>query len=523
MSGRGRSPISGKGLRTAWPDPRGFLRFGYDRHPWGCSVLSPYPKSVWTSCTSVFVLAVVVIPLLGTLLLAQGLRSVSGLATATQFVVLPVVLGASILLYVQYRLTGSDAIGWATVCLTQYAVQGFALAGLRAATGPETFSDRANWVLIIDIPASLLILGFLHLSGRVRLAVDPLGTGLLLGLLVACANLGASLWGPPLSLTSRPAIGAQVALVVVGLGIANAAYRLEGIPPWFAVRLGLGAFALVVNHVASTRDALDAVAVASGVIGAVLMVNASGAALRWVIQEQRQSLLTLSDQVATLAEHERDSRARLHEVTNSMAAIAVASSLIHQHGEVPPHKRERLERMLDSEASRLTRILAGKGNDALADAAEDGATHLLRHPLVVDLDEVIEPLVTAQEAQGRQVEWRPTGLRAHGDPDAVAEVVSILLDNSAQHAPGSRTSIDVTQDDDRVEVVVSDDGPGIPAELRGHVFEWGGRGPHSQGQGIGLHVADQLMNADGSSLRLERKDSGIAFVIDLPAAEESAS
>lgn len=486
-------------------------------------MLTPYQRPIGGIATAALVVTVVLAPLLGTLLLAPELRSSSGFATVTQLVVFPAVLGASILLYVQHRLTGSNVLGWACLCLTQYSVQGVALGGLLA-TERDAFVDHAGWVLIIDVPAALLILGCLRLSDRVRLAIDPLATGLLLGLLVAGANLAANHWGAEFRISSPPVIAAQIILVVVGAGITHAAYQLTEIPRWLAVRLALGVIFLVTNRVASahgTAEALvSAATVVAGVMGAVLMVSAAGAGLREAVQDQHHSLLTLSGQVAAMVADERDSRARLHEITNSIASIAVASSLIHQEGDVPSGTRRKLERMLESEATRLSRILGGKGTDALSKPAPtDGLS--AHRPLVVDLDDVIGPLVTAQEALGRPVQWEPTGHWGLGDPDAVAEVVNILLDNSAQHAPDSWTTIHVTRLGDTVEVAVHDEGPGIPAEVRAHLFEWGSRGPDSLGQGIGLHLAQRLMTATGNSLRLESQDAGNTFVISLPAAEET--
>jgi signal transduction histidine kinase len=470
------------------------------------------------------VLVMVVAPLLGTLLVAPELRSVAGLATATQLLVYPLAIGASILLYVQYRLTDSPVVGWLALCLTQYSVQGVALAGLRASQ-PDVFFNRAGWTLIIDVPTALVILGCLRLSDRARPAADPLVVGLVLGLLVAAVHLGVNRFAGELPTTDPAVVAAQVALVVVGCGIARAAYLLEGVPGWFSARLGAGAIALVVNRVASTQDdagALgDCVGIGAGLVGVLLMVNAAGAGLRHAVQEQHVSLVVLADQVAAMQADERDVRARLHEITNSLAGIAVASSLLHQKDEVPASKRRQLERMLESEAGRLTRLLAGKGDDALSEPPARPQGTPWDGQSVVDLDEVIWPLVTAQEALGRQVDWHPTGHLGHGDSDAVAEVVNILLDNAARHAPGSHSVVEVTRHGDTVEVIVRDDGPGIPAEVRHHLFEWGSRGPDSEGQGIGLHLAHRLMAATGSSLRLETQDVGNTFVISLPAAKEN--
>jgi signal transduction histidine kinase len=485
-----------------------------------------YPPSVWSYKASALVIVVILTPLAGTLLVAQELRSFSGVETTTQLVVFPTVLGAAILLYVQYRVNGSNAVALATLCLTVYAVQGVMLAGLRAGE-PAPFFNRPGWVVIIDLVTAVLMLVALRLADHVRLPVDPLGTGLGLGLLVAGINLAVNSWGRELSMTSPPVVAAEVLFVGVGVAIGHAAYRLDELPRWCSIRLGLGALALVANRVASCQDATNAVvnsvAVATGVAGAVLMVNAAGAGLRYALQEQRNSLDSLTDQVAAMEADERDSRARLHEITNSIASIAVASSLIHQHDDVPASKRRKLVQMMESESGRLARILTGDGEgDRQADrgAARSPDT---ADPQLVDLDEVIGPLVTSQQTLRRAVEWEPSGVVAVGDSDAVAEVVNILLDNAARHAPDSRTCVEVTRRGDTVEIAVCDDGPGVPAEVRPTMFEWGGRGPDSRGQGIGLNLAYRLMTSGGNSLRLEGNRTGTAFVIGLPAATKGRS
>jgi signal transduction histidine kinase len=324
-------------------------------------------------------------------------------------------------------------------------------------------------------------------------------------------------------MTSPPVVVAEVLLAAVGAGIGHAAYRLAEIPRWCAIRLGLGTLALVANRVASCQDenrAVDTIAVVTGVVGVVLMVSAAGAGLRFAIQEQGRSLTTLTDQVAAMEADERDSRARLHEITNSIASIAVASTLIHRHDGVSSSKRQKLVQMLESESGRLARILTGGGDDRHGGAGEESTGSSNGLPQLVDLDEVIGALVTSQQTLRRSVEWAPSGHLAIGDSDAVAEVVNILLDNSARHAPDSHTRVEVTRRGEVVEIAVRDDGPGVPAEVRSKMFEWGGRGPNSKGQGIGLHLASRLMTSGGNSLRLESNLSGTSFVVGLPAAAD---
>jgi len=118
--------------------------------------------------------------------------------------------------------------------------------------------------------------------------------------------------------------------------------------------------------------------------------------------------------------------------------------------------------------------------------------------------------------------WRPSDVQVRGRPDDVTEIVGILLENSARHAGGEGLTVDVRPGRDRVEIVVSDDGPGIAPDLRDSLFDWGVRGQHSTGQGIGLHIARQLVADQGGHLRLlPGPETGTSFVVELPAVRRT--
>lgn len=127
-----------------------------------------------------------------------------------------------------------------------------------------------------------------------------------------------------------------------------------------------------------------------------------------------------------------------------------------------------------------------------------------------DLDEVI---------QQQLAEWRPAyrsagraivtsgkrHLRAVGTPGAVAQVLAALIENSLMHGGGTvalRTRVTGNQ----VVVEVTDEGPGVPAELGSRIFERAISGHNSTG--IGLAVARDLAEADGG--RLEMLQAGPA-------------
>ncbi|GGT35507.1 ATP-binding protein [Streptomyces purpureus] len=121
-----------------------------------------------------------------------------------------------------------------------------------------------------------------------------------------------------------------------------------------------------------------------------------------------------------------------------------------------------------------------------------------------DLDEVIKQQIE---------EWRPVyrsagraivrsgkvGLRAVGTPGAVAQVLAALIENSLMHGGGTvalRTRVTGNQS----VIEVTDEGPGVPADLGARIFERAISGRNSTG--IGLAVARDLAEADGGRLEL---------------------
>ncbi|MCX4859731.1 MULTISPECIES: ATP-binding protein [Streptomyces] len=121
-----------------------------------------------------------------------------------------------------------------------------------------------------------------------------------------------------------------------------------------------------------------------------------------------------------------------------------------------------------------------------------------------DLDEVI---------QQQLAEWRPAyrsagraivssgkrHLTAVGTPGAVAQVLAALIENSLMHGGGTvalRTRVTGNQ----AVIEVTDEGPGVPADLGARIFERTISGRNSTG--IGLAVARDLAEADGGRLEM---------------------
>jgi len=109
---------------------------------------------------------------------------------------------------------------------------------------------------------------------------------------------------------------------------------------------------------------------------------------------------------------------------------------------------------------------------------------------------------------------------AVADPDAVARVVRILVDNALRHAPPrSRVTIELAQDG-RVALAVADEGPGVAAEDAERIFRRFERGPDTSraGFGLGLAIGRELARQMDGDLVLAGSPAGARFVLTLPAA-----
>lgn len=114
-----------------------------------------------------------------------------------------------------------------------------------------------------------------------------------------------------------------------------------------------------------------------------------------------------------------------------------------------------------------------------------------------------------------------------GAPNGLERVVTNLLTNAVKFSPsGSTVSVGVRAQDGGAAVVVSDEGPGIPAEERSRVFTRFYRGSgdavlSTRGVGIGLSVVAELVDRMHGTIRLDDAPGGGArFTVWLPGAGE---
>jgi len=109
------------------------------------------------------------------------------------------------------------------------------------------------------------------------------------------------------------------------------------------------------------------------------------------------------------------------------------------------------------------------------------------------------------------------------DPGALARIIRILVDNALRYSPsGGRVRVAV-RGGDGVRIVVSDDGPGVPASERDVIFERFRRGDDAEaGFGLGLALGRELSERMGGRLDLTESQRGARFVVALEDAPDPA-
>ncbi len=112
-----------------------------------------------------------------------------------------------------------------------------------------------------------------------------------------------------------------------------------------------------------------------------------------------------------------------------------------------------------------------------------------------------------------------------GARDELHRLTINLIENALRHTPpGSEIRVSTRQAGDRAELVVEDNGPGVPPELAPTLFERFVRGAGDRGGsfGLGLAIVRAVAESHGGSVRLEtHHPHGARFVVDLPAAAQT--
>ncbi len=132
-----------------------------------------------------------------------------------------------------------------------------------------------------------------------------------------------------------------------------------------------------------------------------------------------------------------------------------------------------------------------------------------------------------RKGQEFSFEAAETRIGVHGDRTLVGEAIANLIDNAIVHnPPGTAVSVAVARRNGTVEVVIEDDGPGIPGPAHAAVMEpFVSLDDESEGSGLGLSIARDIARAHQGQVRSSpgRNGRGSRFELVLTTAAAEAA
>ncbi len=210
-----------------------------------------------------------------------------------------------------------------------------------------------------------------------------------------------------------------------------------------------------------------------------------------------------------------------HELRTPLTSIYGFAEILTDGDPDTREQTPEIAQIIANESAELTRMV-----DDLLAAARLESTGLEIELGPTRVKEVVDSAVTPFERAGAEIHRTAALDMVVADAGRLRHVLVNLLSNAVRHG-GPDVGIDVTQSEGSVDIEVWDNGPGIPEDQVGRLFERFVHDGHETllagSVGLGLAVASRLTEIMGGQLLHQRFSNKTYFVVRLPLFESDDS
>jgi two-component system, OmpR family, sensor histidine kinase KdpD len=240
------------------------------------------------------------------------------------------------------------------------------------------------------------------------------------------------------------------------------------------------------------------------------------------LERARAQDLAHQVEAARRSEHLRTTLidAMAHEFKTPLTSIRAATTSLLSSPDQPIESRTELLEVADEEAQHLQVLI-----DDAVDMARLESDHIQIRRELTDPKQLIEEVVAALHTQ---IDSRPVEIRSESslpqlalDRRLLKLALKQVLDNALKYSPPrSPIAVHVFASDNAIHFEITDQGPGIPEQERGRLFERFYRSPSVKNQvpgfGLGLAIANNIVQAHQGELTVSSRPGETTFRMTVP-------
>lgn len=255
-------------------------------------------------------------------------------------------------------------------------------------------------------------------------------------------------------------------------------------------------------------------------------------AIRELVAEKEQNLIDLKTNQAQLVRSGKLSAVGelaagvAHEINNPLSAVLTYSVLLREKAaKSPPEALQHLPKLTErlhtiEAAARRCKDIA----DKLLTFSRQDEARMRPVDLATVVDDAFELMKLVLRRQGihvqRQIDRDLPPIQAN--PSQLQQVIFNLVNNAVHVTPdGGTLQVTVRRREERCELIVADEGPGMSAAVLDRVFEpFYTTKPPGQGTGLGLAIVYGIVEAHGGEIEVDTAvGEGTRFIVSFPVLE----